>query len=208
MNKILAFFKRDDLWTKIVAGLTVAAIVWIFSFLFDITKGISLNESLSRAINILNYPVKTWHLIISLLVVFLINSMFYDRKIKRINKSLEEVNSAKLNHKIDQKLDKTVFNRFEDVYNYRRLKSHPLHDQYSDNNIESFMDILDNGVKKNNSYKINNAIEGLCLEINIRGWLHANDKDRIIKQLKKVAIEVNEHHKENLLRIIDEIKIV
>jgi hypothetical protein len=115
------------------------------------------------------------------------------KEIKKWTSSKEEINK-----KLDEKVNLYEYERFVEVYDYRRLKNHPWHEQYKEDGVESFINMLENGIKKNDTYKIENALQGLTAELKERGWQHGSEKNRIIELLNSCFKNTVNHYKNEL----------
>lgn len=204
-DRILSFFKSDSLWNQIIGTIIGTTLLWIFTVIIGLFRGLDYNSSVNWTWKILTSDVDFFWILILVLGFIIYSRMNNARFLEEINKrsySKEEINS-----KFNNKLDVFRFEQFEDVYDYRRLKKHPWHEQYSDN-VVSFINILKEGNRKADKYKIENGICGLTAELKERGWLIGSEKNEIKQELANCFSKEYNHHKEDLEKLIDSIRII
>lgn len=206
MKSIIAFFKSDTLWKQIIGTTIATGIIWILTIVIGVFKGLDYCSSMQWTLNILNSKISlAWLLLV--FIVFLII-------IRRNNaRAVEEIKSwtiskSEINKRLEQKIDISRFETFEEEYDYRRLKNHPWHEQYINDEVKSFIDMISGGLYKKDTYKIENGICGLATELKERGWMHSSEKDEIIKLLNSCFQNEYNHNKNKLEQIIKEIKVV
>lgn len=205
-DKILDFFKSDSLWKQIIGTLIATFLIWIITIIIGLFKGLDYNASIKWTWEILTTKVDLiWILILTIVLI-----MYIRRKNSKFFKKMEEqsYNRDKINSLLSNKLDKSYFERFEEVYDYRRLKNHPWHEQYINDDIRSFKHMLWSGYYTKDSYKIENAICGLIAELKEQNWIHSSDKNEIKKELAKTFVNEYNHNKEKLEQLLDSIKTI
>jgi hypothetical protein len=202
-DKILNFFKSDSLWKQILGTLIATFLIWIITIIIGLFKGLDYNASIKWTWEILTTKVDLiWILILCIVLV-----MYIRRNNSKLLKRMEKqsYNRDEVNSKFASKLDKSYFERFEEVYDYRRLKNHPWHEQYVNDDIRSFKYMLWSGNNTKDFYKIENAICGLIAELKEKNWIHNSDKNEIKQELTKCFINEYNHNKEKLEQLLDSI---
>jgi len=212
IKKIKSYFKNDSLKTKVIGSLISALIIWIITVIFGILKGLDIQSSIEWSLEILNYKINLFWLLASLMIFFFIIIRMNKKTLQKINEmtfSKEQISQKNelLEKKINAKLDISRFERFNDVYDYRRLKSHPYHEQYTFNDIESFVTILKEGNKNSDIYKVENGMSGLITELKKEGQIHTSVKNEIKEEIKNCFSDKFIHQKEELNKILDSIKV-
>lgn len=205
-DKILNFFKSDSLWKQIVGTLIATFLIWIITIIIGLFKGLDYNASIKWTWEILTTKVDLiWILILTIVLV-----MYIRRKNSKLLKKMGEqsYNRDKIDSLLANKLDKSYFERFEEVYDYRRLKNHPWHEQYINDDIRSFKHMLWSGNYTKDSYKIENAICGLIAELKEKNWIHSSDKNEIKQELAKTFVNEYNHNKEKLEQLLDSIETI
>lgn len=205
-RQIIDFLYSDILWKQIIGTLIATGVIWIIAIIYGVVTGLNYQLSIQSTIDILSRKVSCiWIIILFLgfIIMFRRNNLYMEKKIKEYSFSKTEIIN-----KLTQKTDLHLFERFQDIYDYRRLKNHPWHDQYINDDISSFLQILKSGLEKKDGYKIENALAGLSLEINIKGWIHSSVKNDIMKELIKYSPVSYCHHKVELEKILESVKIV
>lgn len=205
-DKILIFFKSDSLWKQIVGTLIATFLIWIITIIIGLFKGLDYNASIKWTWEILTTKVDLiWILILTIVLV-----MYIRRKNSKLLKKMGEqsYNRDKIDSLLANKLDKSYFERFEEVYDYRRLKNHPWHEQYINDDIRSFKHMLWSGNYTKDSYKIENAICGLIAELKEKNWIHSSDKNEIKQELAKTFVNEYNHNKEKLEQLLDSIETI
>lgn len=131
------------------------------------------------------------------------------KKINELNYTKEQIDSKNnyLEEKLNKKLSTYEFERFSDVYDYRRLKNHPFHEQYTFNDVDSFVSILKEGNKKSNIYKVQNGMAGLILELTEIGRIHSTVKNEIMAEINNCFTDKFIHQKVELNKVLDAIDV-
>ncbi|MBI6121353.1 hypothetical protein [Salegentibacter maritimus] len=211
-KKIRSFFKNDSLKTQILATLIATTIIWIITVIFGIIKGLDFSSSIKWSIEILQYKINLFWFIILILGMLILNS----RKNKMLLEKIQDLTYTKeqidtknkyIKQNIDKKLNISRFERFTDIYDYRRLKNHPYHEQYTLNDVESFVTILKEGNKNSDIYKVQNGMDGLIAELKQEGRIHRTVKNEIKEEIENCFTDKFLHQKEELSKVLDEIRV-
>jgi hypothetical protein len=206
MKSIIAFFKSDTLWKQIIGTTVATGIIWIITIVIGVLKGLDYYSSIQLTLNILNSKISlAW-----LFLVFVAFLILIRRNNARTLKEIKNwtLSKSEINKRLEQKTDIYRFERFEEVYDYRRLKNHPWHEQYINDEVKSFINMISEGVYKTDTYKMENGICGLVIELKERGWMLSSEKNEVIKLLNSCFQNEYNHNKNELEQIIKEIKII
>ncbi|MBU2905806.1 hypothetical protein KO529_13485 [Arenibacter algicola] len=211
-KKIGSYFKNESLKIQIIATLVATLTVWIITVIFGMLKGLNIYSSIQWTLDLLNFRINLLWFLITLIIFFLIVIRMNKKTLNKINdltysKQKIDYKTDFLEKRINGKLDTSRFERFNDVYDYRRLKNHPFHEQYTLNDIESFLEIIRRGNKNSNIYDLQNGMSGLIIELNEVGSIHSSLKNRIKEEIKNCFTDEFLHQKEELNKTLDTIKI-
>ncbi|APU11055.1 hypothetical protein A5M85_12400 [Cellulophaga lytica] len=212
LKKIGSYFKNESLKIQIIATLIATLIIWIITVIVGMVKGLNIYSSIQWTLDILNFKINVLWFLSTLIVFFFIISRMNKKTLNKINeltysKQKIDYKIKFLEKRINAKLDTSRFERFNDVYDYRRLKNHPFHEQYSSNDIESFIEILRRGNKESDIYDLENGMSGLILELKEAGSIHSSLKNEIKEEIQNCFTDKFLHQKEELNKILDTIKI-
>lgn len=205
-KELLNFLKSDSLWKQIIGTVIATGIIWLFAVVIGVFKGLDYKSSIQWTLDILTMKISflwLFLIIIGFIIILRRNNLLLERKFRNHSYSKTEMIT-----KLNCKADLSRFERFEDVYNYRRLKKHPWHDQYVNDGVTSFLNIIKAGLLKNDLYKIENGLEGLASELKEKEWLHSSKKNEIVKEIKNCFPDSYNHHKAELEKILETIRVV
>lgn len=212
ITKIKEYFTSDSLWINIIATLMAALILAVLTVLIKLFQGLSIKDSFNWLVHILNSKI-SFYWFLGLLVIIVFGFIrLYKRVVNEISstaytKSQVDHKLSVLNDKIQSKLDVSTFERFSDVYDYRRLKNHPLHELYTINDVESYIEMIQVGNRKKDIYKLEYGMTGLALELKEIGWIHSSNKNKIMDEISKCFTNEFIHQKENLEKVLNTIRV-
>ncbi|MBW3466618.1 hypothetical protein [Arthrospiribacter ruber] len=206
MKIIINFFKSDTLWKQIVGTILATGLIWLIAVLIGLFKGLNYAASIQWTLNLLSSKISLWSFLLLIFVVAIIVRRFYSKALKEIRSST--VSRDELNKKLEKKVDVHDFKRFKDVYDFRRLKNHPWYEQYINDGVESFINMLEEGIDNKDNYKIDNGMQGLALELKEQEWFHGSDKNRILKLLDLCYTENKNHYKSELIEIVNKTRVL
>lgn len=207
-QKIFEFLKCKEFLAPFFSGIAVLIVWTIIKWIVSLTKGLDISSAFVNAVDIANTKVSLLWVLIIVLFFSLINSVILYNQ--RKNNEKIYVRKDYLTDKLKNKLDTSTFDSFVDGYDIRRLTSHPWHEQFigTDVNINTYISMIGVGMDKKNYYKVENAIRGLIIEIKKQGFLSKSDKSNIINKLSKYSEGVYNEYKEELLKLLDDIKLI
>lgn len=206
MKGITDFFKSDVLWKQIAGTIIATALIWILTVVFGLIKGLNYSTSIQWTLSLLNSKIDLWWLILLALVILIFVKRIKSNTIKEIKNWC--VSQDEFNKRLGNKVDLSNFERFVDVYDYRRLKNHPWHDQYAEDGVESFINMLEYGINKNDLYKIENALQGLTAELKEREWQHGSEKNRILQLINSYFQNTVNHYKTELEKTVNMTRVL
>lgn len=205
IKKIKYLFTSKKFWINILSGLVLSGIIWILTLFTGLLKGLDLMASLKWTLEILNTKINLIYLFIFFITVFI----YINWKTKQLMQHFEEKYFSKdeMNKKLEKKLDKSQFENFEDIFDYRRLINHPWHDMYVNKNddISSFKSMVYFGITKCDPYKIDNGIQGLIKELKGLDSITSELKTELTNLLKDCYPKEYNSHKEELIKLLNEI---
>lgn len=206
MKLITDFFKSDTLWKQIVGTIIATGIIWLITVLVGLFKGLDYTTSIKWTLTLLASKISLWLFILIILATVILILRINSKTLKELKNSM--ISKEEFNKKLEKKVDLHSFERFRDVYDYRRLKNHPWHEQYINDGVESFIKMLEEGISKNDNYKIDNGMRGLALELNEREWFHGSEKNRILNLLDQCYLENKNHYKTQLIEIVNKTRVL
>ena len=207
-NKIIEFVKCKEFLAPFLSGIAVLMVWAIIQVLISGIRGMNFSSAINSIVEVANMRVSLlWVIVISFFF-----SLFNSIAIYGNRKKNDELFVKKdyLTERLKGKLDTSTFESFEDSYDIRRLESHPWHNQYigTSANIGTYCSMLWDGIHKKDSYKVDNAMQGLVIEIKKQGCLHKDNKSRIINLLSEYKEERYNEYKEELIKLLDNIRLV
>ena len=213
MTKIKEYLRSDSLWIQIIASLIVVSFTGILALVYGLLAGINFNDLFDWLIASLNSKVSFFWLLI-LFTLFVFSYFRLNRKI--LNEATTNTYSKiqvdqkldSLKNRVDKKLDITKFERFSDVYDYRRLKNHPFHEIYSNDNVETFVNMIKEGNQKSDKYKLEHGMAGLAKELQDKGWIHISVKNEVKEEIENCFTSKFMHEKIELNKVLDTIKVM
>jgi hypothetical protein len=207
-QRIIDFLKCKEFLAPFFSGIAVLIVWTIIKWIVSLAKGLDIHSAFVNAIDIANTRVSLLWVLVIVLFFSLINGIILYNQ--RKNNENTYVKRDYLTEKLKNKLDTSTFESFHDTYDIRRLESHPWHDQHTGTyaNINTYIFMLSIGLDKRDFYKVENAIRGLITEIKTQGFLHKSDKSDIINKLSKYSEGEYNEYKEELLKLLDDIKLI
>ena len=207
-KKIFDFIKCKEFLTAFFSGIAVLVVWAIIQGVVSMTKGMDLSATINSIFQVANMKVSLIWVILIVFLFSLINSIaIYSNRKKN-----DEIYVKKeyLTERLKSKLDTSTFEHFEDTYDTRRLESHPWHEQYigTDVNIRTYCSKIRSGLNKKDYYKVENAIRGLIVEIKKQGFVHKSTKSEIINMLSEYKDTEYNEYKEELLKLLDGMKMI
>lgn len=212
MAKIKEYFTSDSLWVQIIATLIAAAIIGIVSILSGMLRGLSLSDAVVWLMDILNTEVSLYWMIIILVILIFSLIQLYKKILRHVTSivySKDDIDNKinVLRGEVKGKLDASTFERFSNVYDYRRLKNHPLNEMYSINDVESFIEMIQDGNRRKDIYKLEYGMAGLAMELKEVGWIHSANKNKVMDEIENCFTDKFIHEKEDLQKVLNTIKV-
>ncbi|MEQ9090391.1 MAG: hypothetical protein RIE52_04840 [Balneola sp.] len=204
-KKLIGLFKTDSLWIQVFATLVAAIVIWLITILYGVVKGMDYKTSIEWSLGILEMKVSlTWFIVFLMVFVILLKRSHINllNEINELTYSKQEIDkkNRKLESELSKKNDISVFQRFSDKYDYRRLKNHPWHDQYSNDGVETFIKMIEEGNQGKDKYKLENGMIGLIKELEDDNFISSSQKNRVLNQLKENFTDQCMHEKDILIQ--------
>lgn len=207
-KKIIDFIKCKEFLVNFFGGIAVLIVWAIIQVLISGIRGMNISSAINSIIEVANMRVSFLWVIVISFFFSLINSIAIYINRKKNDELF--VKKDYLTERLKGKLDTSTFESFEDSYDIRRLESHPWHDQYvgTSANIGAYCSMLWDGIHKKDYYKVDNAMQGLVIEIKKQGCLHKDNKSRIVNLLSEYKEERYNEYKEELIKLLDNIRLI
>lgn len=207
-KKIINLFKSENFWINILSSLIVFIIIYVFTFLIGLLKGFDFISTIEWTINLFSLKINLFFIL--LVIIFVVT--YINWKNKQLRKYFKEnyFTKEEINKILENKLNYKDFEDFKDIYDYRRLKNHPWHENYVSkyNDICSFRSMVYFGIRKNDPYKIDNGIQGLIKEFKGIDFITGDMKTEISNLLKDCYPDKFDCYKEELIQLLKEIKTI
>ncbi len=207
-KKIINLFKSENFWINILSSLIGLIIIYVFTFLIGLIKGFDFISSIEWTINLFSLKINL--LFILLIIIFVIAYINWKNKqllnyIKNNYFTKEEIYKN-----LEIKLNYKDFEDFKDIYDYRRLKNHPWHENYVNkfDNICSFRSMVYFGITKNDPNKIDNGIQGLIKEFKGIDSITSEMKTELTNLLNDCYPDKFDNYKEELIQLLKEIRTI